>query len=93
MGKLAVLPMDVTLFVAFVSYCLFFKKRELGLIGTFVFVYYLGFIFAKAPFVALGGGTSSWVYVYGVTGLALVSLFLIGFANKKPDPSRSQSQA
>ncbi len=92
MGKLAVLPMDITLFVAFVSYCLFFKKRELGLIGTFVFVYYLGFIFGKTPFIALGGNTSSWVYVYGVTGLALVCLFFIGFINKKPDPSRSQRQ-
>ncbi len=92
MGKLSVLPMDVTLFVAFVSYCLFFKKRELGLIGTFVFVYYLGFIFAKAPFIALGGEASWWVYLYGLTGLALICLFLIGFTNKNSDPSRSQSQ-
>ena len=93
MGKLAVIPMDITLFVAFVSYCLFFKKSELGLIGTFVFVYYLGFIFGKAPFIALGGEASWWVYLYGLSGLGLVCLFLIGFANKKPDTSRSQSQA
>lgn len=82
--------MDVTLFVAFVSYCLFFKKRELGLIGTFVFVYYLGFVFAKAPFIALGGEASSWVYVYGLTGFGLVGLFLIGFANKQSTPSEPQ---
>ncbi len=93
MGKLAVLPMDITLFVAFVSYCLFFKKHELGLIGTFVFVYYLGFIFGKAPFISLGGEASWWVYLYGLTGLASVGLFLIGFFYKKPDTSRSQSQA
>jgi len=82
MGKLAVLPMDVVIFVAFVAYCLFFRKRELGLIGTFIFVYYLGFVFAKGPFVAMGGEASSWVYVFGVAGLGLISLFLIGFANK-----------
>ena len=92
MGKLSVLPMDVVLFVAFVSYCIFFRKRELGLIGIFVFVYYLGFIFAKSPFIALGGDASSWVYVYGLTGLVLVSLFLIGFAKKKPVPSEPQNQ-
>ena len=93
MGKLTVLPMDIVLFVAFVAYCLFTKKRELGLIGTFIFVYYLGFIFAKSPFVALGGESSSWIYIYGVGGLSLVCLFLIGFKHKKPDPSKSQSQA
>lgn len=83
MGKLSVIPMDIVLFVAFVAYCLFFRKRELGLIGTFVFVYYLGFIFAKAPFVAMGGEDSSWVYVFGLAGLGLICLFLIGFANKQ----------
>lgn len=92
MGKLAVLPMDVALFVAFIFYCLFFRKRELGLVGTFVFVYYLGFIFAKVPFIALGGEDSSWVYVYGLTGLGLVSLFVIGFSNKPSAPSEPQTE-
>jgi hypothetical protein len=92
MGKLTVLPMDVALFVAFVAYCLFFKKRELGLIGTFVFAYYLGFIFAKGPFIALGGESSTWMYVYGVTGLGLVGLFLLGFSRKSSVPSESQNQ-
>ena len=92
MGKLTVLPMDIVLFVAFVAYCLFFKKRELGLIGTFVFVYYLGFIFAKNPFIALGGESSSWVYIYGVGGLGLICLFLVGFANKQSAPSEPQAE-
>lgn len=93
MGKLAVLPMDVVIFVAFVAYCLFFRKRELGLIGTFIFVYYLGFVFAKAPFVAIGGEASSWVYVFGVAGLGLISLFLIGFANKNSVSSVPQTDS
>jgi hypothetical protein len=92
MGKLTVLPMDVALFVAFVAYCLFFKKRELGLIGTFVFAYYLGFIFAKVPFIALGGESSSWVYVYGITGVGLVGLFLLGFSRKSSIHSESHNQ-
>ena len=93
MGKLTVLPMDIVLFVAFVAYCLFFKKRELGLIGTFVFVYYLGFIFAKSPFMALGGESSSWIYIYGLGGLGLVGLFLVGFANKQSASSDPQNPA
>ena len=91
MGKLVVLPMDIVMFVAFVACCLFFKKRELGLIGTFVFVYYLGFIFAKGPFVALGGESSSWVYVYGLGGLGLVFLFLFGFSSKPSDSHEPQT--
>jgi hypothetical protein len=91
MGKLTVLPMDVVMFVAFVACCLFFKKRELGLIGTFVFVYYLGFIFAKGPFIALGGESSSWVYVYGLGGVGLVGLFLVGFASKQYTSSKPQA--
>lgn len=92
MGKLSVIPMDVTLFVVLVAYCLFFKKRELGLIGTLVFVYYLGFIFGKAPFIALGGDASSWLYVYGLAGLGLIGLFLVGFTNKQSTPSPSEPQ-
>ena len=83
MGNLTVLPMDVLLFVAFVAFCLFFKKRELGLIGTFVFACYLSFIFAKAPFVNLGGDASYWVYVFAITCLGLVGLFLVGFSKKQ----------
>ena len=83
--------MDVVLFVAFVAFCLFFKKRELGLIGTFVFVYYLGFIFAKGPFMTLGGESSSWVYVYGLGGLGLVGLFLVGFSSKQSIRSEPQT--
>ena len=85
--------MDIVLFVAFVAYCLFFKKRELGLIGTFVFVYYLGFIFAKFPFIALGWEASSWMYVYGVAGLGLVCLFLLGFSNKQGVPTETQTES
>ena len=85
--------MDVVLFVAFVSYCLFFRKRELGLIGTFIFAYYLGFVFAKSPFMALGGDASSWVYFYGLGGLALVGLFLAGFNNKKSASQKPQNTA
>ena len=91
MGKLTVLPMDVVLFVAFVAFCLFFKKRELGLIGTFVFVTYLSFVFAKAPFIALGGEASSWVYVFGIASLGLVCLFLIGFSKKQSAPAEHQT--
>ena len=87
MGKLSVLPMDVVLFVAFVAFCLFFKKRELGLIGTFVFVCYLSFVFAKAPFIALGGEASSWVYVFAIACLGLIGLFLVGFSKKQSTSS------
>ena len=83
--------MDVVLFVAFVAFCLFYKKRELGLMGTFVFVYYLGFIFARGPFIALGGESSSWVYIYGLGGLGLIGLFFFGFYNKQPASSDSQN--
>ena len=93
MGKLTVLPMDVVLFVVFVAFCLFFKKRELGLIGTFVFVYYLGFVFAKKPFIALGGESSSWIYIYGLGGLGLVGLFLVGFSSKQYNSSKPQNPA
>lgn len=95
MGKLAVLPMDVLLFVAFVAYCLFFKKRELGLIGTFIFVCYLSFVFARGPFIALGGEASSWVYVFGLASLGLTCLFLIGFAKMQsvsPEPQAKVEQ-
>jgi hypothetical protein len=92
MGNLSVLPMDVLLFVAFVSFCLFFKKRELGLIGTFVFVCYLSFIFAKRPFISLGGNASSWIYVFGLASLGLTCLFLIGFSKKQADQSVSKTE-
>ena len=91
MGKLTVIPMDVVIFVAFVAFCLFFKKRELGLIGTFIFVTYLSFVFAKAPFIALGGEASSWVYVFALASLGLVGLFLVGFSKKQSSSPEQQT--
>ncbi len=92
-GKLTVIPVDVVLFVGFVAYCLFYNRRELGLIGTFIFVCYLSFIFAKAPFITLGGETSSWVYVFGIAGLGLVCLFLAGFAGKQSEPLKPEMES
>jgi hypothetical protein len=84
--------MDVLLFVAFVAFCLFFRKRELGLIGTFVFVCYLSFVFAKRPFISLGGEASSWIYVFGLASLGLTCLFLIGFSRKQSVQSAPQAE-
>ncbi len=89
MENLHMHPMDLGLFVAFVSFCLFFNKNKLGLIGTFIFASYLGFVYSLQDTILVRGETSWWAHFYVFAGLALTCLFVVALLGKKPILSKA----
>ena len=61
------------------SLCLLFGKHKLGLLVSYSFVFYWGFIFNRVHFVSAFGENLIGLYVYAVTGIFMLLLALLGF--------------
>lgn len=70
---------QIMFFVIVISFCLLLKKHSLGLLVTYLFVFYCGFISQADQFVSIFGETSRGMYVYIFSGLAMAVMILIGF--------------
>ncbi len=67
------------LFVAFVSLFMLLGRTQLGLIVTYLFVLYWGFILYWPKFVDAAEGDPVALAIYAVCGLVLVFLALLSF--------------
>lgn len=70
---------QVALLISINSLCLLLGKHKLGLLISYSFAFYWGFIFNRAYFVNLLGETLVGMYVYGVLGIVTLVLAFIGF--------------
>jgi hypothetical protein len=67
------------LFIGLVSLCMLSGRTQLGLIVTYLFVLYWGFILYGPDFVAATGGDPMALAFYIVCGLAIAFLAIIAF--------------
>ena len=76
-------PVELLLFMGLVSVSLIFRRHQLGLMATYAFVFYLGFLFNEHYFILEDGRTSWTAYLYGISGIWVVSFVLIGLMKEK----------
>jgi len=74
---------QVVLFALLSSLCLAAGRHKLGLLVSFSFAFYWGFIFNRQYFISLIG-ESTGLYIYSFCGLIMLVLAIIGFMQ---DPS------
>ncbi len=74
---------EVILLVVINSICLLLGRHRLGLIVSYLFVFYWGFIINKGYFIDLLGNMTWGLYVYAISGVLMVVIAVIGFFVKK----------
>ncbi len=75
--------------VLMVSFCLFFKKNQLGLLGTFIFVFYSGMMTYKSSISPSLSGLYG-LYIYLFCGLLVVGSVMLGL-NKQEQKVSNES--
>lgn len=69
---------QVLLFALLMTICMLFGRHKLGLMVSYAFVFFWGFIFNRSYFVDLLGNTSMGLYVYTLFGLGMAVLAVVG---------------
>ena len=75
---------DIILFVLFTSFCMLFGRYKLGLLFTYCFVFYLGYVLNGSYCVNILVNTTWGLFLYGVSGFIMV-VFLSSVSFKKTE--------
>ncbi len=70
---------EVILLVLINSICLLLGRHRLGLIVSYLFVFYWGFIFNSTYFVNMMDYFAWGLYIYVISGVVMAIIFLISF--------------
>jgi len=70
---------QLVLFIFIISLCMVGGKFKLGLLSTYIFVFYWGFIFNRNIFIDAAGNASIGLFAYAFCGLSMVIAALVGF--------------
>jgi len=82
---------EMVLLILLVSFCLIFRKNQLGLLGTYIFVFYSGMMVYKSTFIN-SSGLSTWsMYLYIICGLGVVGLVIFGFDKQERITGRQKT--
>lgn len=73
---------QVLLFALLLTLCMLFGRYKLGLLVSYSFVFFWGFIFNRSYFIDLLGNTSIGLYTYTVLGFFMAVLAVIGMFKK-----------
>jgi hypothetical protein len=76
---------QVLIFVVINSFCLLFGRHKLGLLITYCFVLFWGFISNREYFIDHFGHTTWGMVVYGFAGIFMVIVLVIGFFQSSRD--------
>ncbi|MGD0282988.1 MAG: hypothetical protein ABSB95_11570 [Dissulfurispiraceae bacterium] len=76
---------QVLIFVVVNSFCLLMGKHKLGLLITYCFVLFWGFISNREYFIDHFGHTSWGLVVYVLSGILMVIVLIIGFFQPSRD--------
>lgn len=68
---------QIVLFVTINSFCLLFARYKLGLLTSYCFVLYWGFISNREYFIDRFGDTSWGLIIYAIAGVLMIIIFLI----------------
>lgn len=69
---------QMVLFILVISFCMIGSKFKLGLLVTYVFVFYWGFIFNQSAFIDAAGQASTGLFAYAFFGILMIVVALIG---------------
>ncbi len=70
---------QMILFTVVISISMLTNKLKLGLISTYAFVFYWGFVFNREFFINAAGETSMGMFAYAFFGLGLAVMALVAF--------------
>lgn len=73
---------QVLLFAFLLTLCMLFGRHKLGLMVSYSFVFYWGFIFNRNYFIDLLGNTTAGLYTYTVFGFFMAVLAIAGMFKK-----------
>jgi hypothetical protein len=73
---------QVMFFVLLNSFCLLFGKYKLGLLISYCFVFYWGFVFNHNHFIDMVGNTTWGMMIYLFSGAFMLLIAVIGFFNQ-----------
>lgn len=76
---------QIIFFVVLNSLCLLFARYKLGLLLSYCFVFYWGFISNREHFIDKLGNTTWGLVVYALSGIFMVVIFIIGFFQSSRD--------
>jgi len=76
-------PMGQALiFMTLICLCMLFGRFRLGLLISYMFVYYWGFVFNRSYFVDILGQSTFGMYAYTISGFLMIGLAVMGLAKK-----------
>jgi len=70
---------QMLLFAFLVSICFFLSRHKMGLLISYAFVFYWGFVFNHNYFIDLLGYATTGFFLYVFCGVITAALILIGF--------------
>ncbi|MFO0754119.1 MAG: hypothetical protein U0411_12455 [Thermodesulfovibrionales bacterium] len=70
---------QMLIFVVLNSFCLLLGKYKLGLLVSYCFVLYWGFISNREFFIDTFGRTTWGLIIYALSGIAMVVVLIVGF--------------
>ncbi|HOJ71500.1 MAG TPA: hypothetical protein PK864_07415 [Syntrophorhabdaceae bacterium] len=79
-GKDFAVPIwEVMLLVVINSICLLLGRHRLGLIVSYLFVFYWGFIINRGYFIDFLGNMTWGLYIYAISGVFMLIVTVLGF--------------
>lgn len=73
---------QVLFFTLLMTLCLLFGRHKLGLLISYSFVFFWGFVFNRSYFVDLLGNNSSGLYTYTFFGFLMAVLAVVGMLQR-----------
>ncbi len=74
---------QIIIFMFISTFCFLLRKYKLGLMVSFAFVFYWGFINSSSSFVDMMGSLTLGFFVYLFSGFLIITLALVGFLLEK----------
>ena len=74
---------QIIFYMFFSTLCFLIRKYKLGLMISFTFVFYWGFLHSSSSFVDMIGNLTLGYYLYLFSGFLIISLALVGFLQEK----------
>jgi hypothetical protein len=77
--EFAIPILEVAIFVSVISFCLLFGRHRMGLLITYGFVFYWGFISHMSKFVNMLENTEWGMPLYVFSGFLMCIVVIVGF--------------
>ncbi len=73
---------QVLFFTLLMTLCMLFGRHKLGLLISYAFVFFWGFVFNRSYFIDILGNTTLGLYSYTLFGFLMAVLAIIGMFQK-----------